>query len=150
MALITLTEATAWAEQTKMAPALVALDDALLTHLESEVLTTLNAAVDTSSWTTTSNTPQIVKTIISKLYVSWLIDRQYSEDEDLSAYAGRLAANASNLLTGIVSGDIEIIGVPSIGTGQPGFYPTDVSSSQTATSDDPSLGGPYFSMGAVF
>jgi hypothetical protein len=151
MALITLQEAAAWAEQNKMAPVIAALDTALLAQVESVVLGRISTAVTTTTWTTSADTPALAKTIIAQLYISWLIDRQYSEDEDLNAYAGRLAANAESLLAGIVSGDIEVPGVENtLGTGQPSFYPTDNSSAASPTLDDPSLGGPKFSMGATF
>ena len=151
MSLISIEEAQAWAEQTKMAKATVAIDTALLTQIESQVLARLSSAVTTTTWLTAATTPTLVHTIIAMLYISWLIDKFYAEDEDLNAYAGRLAANAEALMLGIIEGAIEIPGVenPS-GSGQPSFYPNDESSSQLATAADPSLGPAKFSMGTVF
>jgi hypothetical protein len=151
VARITIQDAQAWAEQTKMVSATAALDTNLLGQIEEEVLAQISTAVTTTSWTSDANTPALVKTIIARMYISWLIDKHYSEDEDLNAYAGRLAAGASALLNGIVSGDIEIPGVDNtLGSGQPSFYPNDASSASVATAADPSLGPAKFSMGVVF
>ena len=88
------------------------------------------------------STPQLVKTVISKLYVAWVIDRQYSEDDDLSAYAALLRGTAQTLMAGIVSSEIDIPGAAlgSSGDGLPSVYPTD---------NDP-ICGPAFTMDAVF
>ena len=151
MPLITIAEAQAWAEQTKMRKATEALDVPLLAQVESEVVARLSSATTTTTWLDPSSTPQLVRTIIAKMYISWLIDKFYAEDENLNAYAGRLAADASTLLLGIVAGDVEIPGVENTtGSGQPSFYPTDASSALLPTAADPSLGGPRFSMGTVF
>jgi len=132
-----------------MGPALAALDTNLLDQLESELIGRIEGyGVDVSSWTDDTNTPPLVQTIIAKKYVSWLIDRQYSEDEDLNAYAARLDANAEALMLGISNGEILLPGEDE--GGQPSFYPNDISSAQTPTADDPSLGPAKFSMGTIF
>jgi len=148
MARITLPEAQAWAEPTKLT--LASLDTELLAHIEEEVLRRVGVVVDTTTWVDSTTTPKIVKTAISKLYVSFLYDRQYSEDiESNSNWARRLADNAEMLITGIVDGTIEIPGTTG-DAGQPLFYPTDISSNTDPTFDDPSLGPAKFSMGMVF
>lgn len=148
MARILAAEAQAWAEGTKLT--ISSLDTALLAHIEEEVIRRVAVAVDTTAWTDSTNTPQIVKTAISKLYVSWFYDRSYSEDiADGSAYATRLNANAEMIITGIVDGTIEIPGAAA-DSGEPLFYPTDLSSASEPTDSDPSLGPAKFSMGMVF
>lgn len=148
---ITQQEAAAWGEPTKMGIALQSLDTALLDQLEGEILPRIQSTVDTTTWTDAVTTPQIVRTLIAKTYVSWLIDRQYSEDEDLNAYAARLMANATMLLEGIIDGSIEIPGVPdAANNGMPSFYPNDQSSAATPTYYDRSLGPARFSMGQIF
>jgi hypothetical protein len=82
-------------------------------------------------------TPGLAKTIIAKMYVAWLIDRQYSEDEGLSDYATLLRTSATVLLDGILSSEIDIPGAVVNSDGLPSSYPTD---------NDP---GPYFTMDAV-
>jgi hypothetical protein len=140
MARITLQEAKAWGEKTKLAPAFGALDTDLLDQIEVEVVGNLAAVADTSTWVDSTTTPSLAKTVIAKLYVAWLIDRQYSEDQELSAYAALLRASALSLQSQIVDGSIDIPGVIATGDGLPSGYPTDT---------DPEC-GPYFRMDAVF
>lgn len=150
MARITLEQAAAWGEQSKMASALTTLNTDLLDQIEAELLGRISGAgLNVGTWTNVATTPSIVQTIIAKKYVSWLIDRQYSTDVELSQYAARLDTNAEMLLQGILAGAIELPDQSTF-TGQPSFYPNDASSSQSPTYDDPSLGGPAFSMGQTF
>jgi hypothetical protein len=142
--LIALEDARAWGEKTKLAPAWEdGLDTVLLSQIQVEVLGHVASVADTSTWITSETTPDLVKTIIAKLYVAWLIDRQYSEDEDLSAYAALLRSSATILQTGIENSDIDIPGITTgdtAGDGMPSGYPTDI---------DPTV-GPYFTMDAIF
>jgi hypothetical protein len=146
---ITVAEAQAWAEGTKLT--VTTLDTELEAHLAEEVIRQLDSAFDVTTWTSDSTTPKLVRTIISKLYVAWLYDRQYSEDieQNGSNYADRLKENAAALLVGLIAGTIELPGVEDI-AGSPLFYPTDESSAMTPTVDDPSLGPAAFSMGMRF
>jgi hypothetical protein len=146
---ITLQEAQAWAEGTKLT--ISALDTNLLDHLEEEVVVRLSSAFpDYTTWTNSTTTPKLVRTIISKLYIAWVYDRQYSEDiGEGSVYSERLRTNAETLIVGLLDGTIELPGEPDT-SGSPLFYPTDASSAMTPTSDDPSLGPAAFSMGQVF
>jgi len=141
--LITIQEAQAWGEKTKLAPAWVSgLDEALLEQIQAEVLANIASVADTSTWVSSVTTPPLVKTILAKLYVAWVIDRQYSEDADLSDYSALLRAGAMGLLTSIVESEIDIPGTVTAtpGDGLPSVYPTDT---------DPEC-GPYFRMDAVF
>jgi hypothetical protein len=147
--LITLAEASAWGEKTKLAPALIELDSELLSQIVSEVLPHIGVVADTSTWVSTATTPKMVKTIIAKLYIAWVIDRQYSEDQDLSAYAALLRAGAMGLLTSIETSAIDIPGVTdtddTAGDGLPSSYPTDTSLDCYGRPY-----GPYFRMDQVF
>ena len=145
---ITVPEAQAWAEQTKLT--ISTLDTELEAHLAAEVITRLSSAFDTTTWTSDVTTPKLVRTIISKLYVAWVYDRQYSEDiEQGNNYADRLKQNAEGLMIGLIDGTIELPGLPDT-SGSPAFYPTDASSAQEPTFLDPSLGPAAFSMGKRF
>jgi hypothetical protein len=139
--LITLQEAQAWGEKTKLAPAWQnGLDAALLAQVQVEVLGWVASVADTSTWIDSDSTPALVKTIIAKIYVAWLIDRQYSEDEDLSAYATLLRTTAMALQDAILDSSVDIPGVIVEADGLPSSYPTDT---------DPA-DGPYFRMDRVF
>jgi len=148
MSRISIREAQAWAEGTKLTISI--LDTDLLDHMEEEVVQQLASGFDISTWTSETTTPKLVRTIISKLYVAWVYDRTYSEDiEQGNGYADRLKSNANNLLAGLLAGTIELPGVPDV-SGSPVFYPTDASSALEPTRDDPSLGPAAFSMGMKF
>jgi len=137
--LITLEEAQAWGEKTKLAPAWKdGLDQALLEQVQVEVLGNVGQVADTSTWVSSATTPSLVKTIIAKMYVAWLIDRQYSSDDDLSAYAALLRSTALVLQTSIVGSEIDIPGNTNSESGLPSSWPDDTTE------------GPYFCMDATF
>ena len=146
--LITTQEARAWGEKTKLAPAWVngQLDPDLLGQIQVEVLGNVASVADTSTWIDSDSTPAMVKTIIAKLYVAWLIDRQYSEDEELSEYAALLRATALSLQTSIREGDIDLPGAAdTAGDGLPSVYPNDNTTDSAGNSY-----GLYFTMDRVF
>lgn len=137
--LITLEEAQAWGEKTKLAPAWKdGLDLALLDQVQVEVLGNIGQVADTSTWISSGTTPDLVKTIIAKFYVAWLIDRQYSSDDDLSAYAALLRSTALALQNSIVASEIDIPGNTNTDSGLPSSWPDDTTE------------GPYFAMDTVF
>jgi hypothetical protein len=145
---ITVGEAQAWAEGTKLT--ITSLDTNLEQHISEEVIRRLDSAFDVTLWVDATGTPKLIRTIISKLYIAWLYDRQYSEDiEQGNNYADRLKQNAEALMTGLLDGTIVLPGVPDV-AGSPVFYPTDASSAQLPTVQDPSLGPAAFSMGSRF
>lgn len=136
--LITIQEAQSWGEKSKLQVALAAIDSNLLTQVQSEILGRLAAAYDTSTWISSATTPELAKTVISKFYVAWLIDRQYSEDGELSSYANLLRRTGQLLLDDIVSGEIDIPGQVSTGDGLPSSWPDDTTP------------GPYFCMESTY
>lgn len=147
---ITISEAKAWAEPTKLL--ITSLDTELLNLLEEEILSRISSAYTVTGWTNETNTPRLVRAAIAKAYVAWVYRRSYSEalsDTDTS-YADQLLANSELIVSGIVDGSIEVPGEPEPFTGSPAFYPTDASSLLEPTVDDPSLGPSKFSMGMVF
>lgn len=144
---VTTDKIQAWLEPTKLT--LIAPDLDLLEHLEEEVLVRLSAVADISNWVSPETTPRIVQVIITKIYAAWHIDRQYSENQDEnSEYATRLKENANMLIEGILEGIIKVPGQDLLGRAS--FYPNDSSSAMKPTRDNPSLGGPWFSLGKSF
>jgi hypothetical protein len=150
VSIITLAEAQGWMEKSKMTVS--NLDDALLSQVSAQVLARIQQTVDTTGWTTDTNTPKLVRSIIAMYYVSWYYSRVYSEEDGTNEYALRLLAMAEELLTGITSGIITLPEIPvlTVTTDSPLFYPTDASSAQDPTSDDPSLGPAKFTLGQIF
>lgn len=146
---ITAAEAQGWGEKTKLN--LSTLDTNLCVQIEEEVLSRIGSVYDTSTWIDPNSTPRLVRVIIAKLYVAWVYDRQYSENQtDGNDYAAMLRQNAEMLITGILDGTITIPTITPSGTQDPIFYPNDASSAQSPTADDPSLGPAKFSMGKTF
>lgn len=154
MARITVDEAKAWIDQAKLP--ISSLDDDLLLQLETEVLAQLSPIYDVTTWTDEVTTPKTVRVIIAKMYASWLYNRFYSEDqEELNDYAQHLNDNAKFVLKEIIDGNLDVIDddgdvVAPNNPQVPSFYPTNASSNLKPTLADPSLGGPYFSMGLRF
>lgn len=150
MARVTVSEVQAWLEPAKLT--LATLDEELVTQLEEEILVQLSPQYTVSDWLTPETTPKIVRVIVAKTYASFYIDRAYSENQDGgNDYAARLMANANMLLTGLISGSIDIPETPPINSSTaPSFFPTDMSSAQLPTSENPEFGGPYFSLGRAF
>lgn len=155
MARITVAEAQAWAEDSKLT--ITSLDLPLLTQAETLVLAKLGRAYDPitvqSLWVNDATTPQIVRILIALKYVSLYYDRQYSEDEGRNPWARRLDNIADDFLEQVLRGDIdipEVAGVTGVARA-PRFYPTDASSSEIGpTATDASAGPPKFSMEMVF
>lgn len=126
MAHITVTEAQAWLEGTKLT--IGALDTSLETQVASVVLAQLSNAYTVTAWTDNTSTPSLVRTIIAMKYAAWFYRRQYSENADDLDYADKLDAWADSLIAGIVSGAIALAEVPVGSTVElPSYYPTDTS-----------------------
>lgn len=152
MARVTQAELQAWAEGTKFKIVLTDTNSNLLTQIEEEVLARVGSAYDTTTWVDETTTPKLVRVAIAKLFVAWAYRRQYSEDlgENDATYAVQLEANAETIISGIVDGSIDIPGEGNSPSGEPVFYPTDVSTASCPTWDDRSLGAEKFSMNMVF
>jgi hypothetical protein len=151
MSRITVQNARGWVRTSKFG--VDELDVDLCDQIETEVLSRIRSAYDTSTWINETTTPSLVRTAIAKMYVSWLYAKTYSEDEEqVPEYARALQRNAEMLITGIIDGTIELSDATPAdsGSGRPSFYPDDTSSAQCPTFDDPSLGPAAFSMGKVF
>lgn len=155
MARIDVTEAQAWAEQSKLK--ITALDAALLAHVEAMVLAELNRAYDVTTvqalWVNPGTTPQLVRSLIAMRYVSLYYDRQYSENEGRNPWARRLDQMARDMMDSLATGAIdipEVAGVVGVARA-PRFYPTDASTAEAgATDQDPSAGPNSFSMNLAF
>jgi len=150
MARVTLAEIQGWLEPVKLT--LPSIDAELLANLEEETLAKISTVYDVTGWTNSTNTPKLIRTIISKYYASWIMDRFYSENQDEgNDYAKRLCDNADSIVMSILNRTIIIPEVPSSSVSDAAsYYPNDASSAQEPTIDNPSLGGPYFSLGRSF
>jgi hypothetical protein len=145
-------DAQAWLEATKT-NINNTLDTVLVTEVQETVLRKIDGTYDLSTCVSPATTPELLRTIIAMEYASRYYARAYSEDNDqVNRYALTLKNDAEALIVGILNGAISLPGVPPLGgnPGSPIFYPTDASSAQCPTHNDPSLGPAAFSMGKVF
>jgi hypothetical protein len=147
---IALTDAQPWAESSKLS--ITSIDANLDAALSVQLFARLASEFDVSTWTTPVLTPDLVSSILAMQYVSWQISRAYASDETESDYAIRLLGMAETLIQGLLDGTTILIEVPLVGVtnNDPGFYPSDDSSSLCPTVYDTSLGGPKFTMGVVW
>lgn len=124
---ITLPEAAQWLDKTKFTLEYVEADieasvstltlSKLAKQFPSEVLT----------WTNETNTPNLVRVVISMRYAAAVYRRQYAEvTERMPSYPQNLDKYATSILDDICSGTLDLIDVTAIPPAQqPSFYPTD-------------------------
>jgi hypothetical protein len=152
MAIISLADANAWADGSKLN--ITVLDVALEAAQTAEVFARLSNVYAVSGWTSSANTPDLVRKIIAMLYMGWFYQRTYSDDEATNSYGLMLIAQAERLLDGLEDGTLTIDGAaPSTSAGilsTATFYPTDASSAVPPTFDDSSLGDAKFTMGTIW
>lgn len=154
-------DVNAWFESTKLdlspdprRPATEGLNEELEEQVSSYILTRLGAQFPTyTTWVDRDTTPVIVRTLIAMWYAAAYYDLHYADDAENNAFADKLRQMVELQLSGILSGQIPIPELPDENqttSGQPSFFPNDLSSSLEPTPDNPSDGGPYFMMGSVF
>jgi len=151
MAHITVAEANAWLESTKLNVS--SIDTAVEGHASQNILSRLASVFDTSTWINETLTPKLVRTLISMYYVSYIYDRVYADDgENTSNYAFILRRNADFLIGGLLNGSVVLEEIPDVVTDlmDPVFFPNDQSSLNEPSDDFPSDGPPAFTMGQVF
>jgi hypothetical protein len=142
-------EAQAWSEDTKLP--LAEFDPALISQVEAWVMGKLATAFDTTTWVDAVTTPELVRQVIAMMYVHRLYNRAYSGDPDnMNDYAMWLRAEALNLIDGLIAGSIVMDGITVPTTGDPSFYPNDLSSSLEPDYYDKSLGDAKFNTGGKF
>lgn len=148
MSYISVADASAWTEPSKLT--IGTIEPKLEEHAAELIINRVSGTFNTSQWADTSSTPKLIRTLIAMEYVAWLYDRTYSDLNEGSTYAALLRQTIDSNIAGILAGSITMDDATSISPRGPSFYPTDLSSSQEPTYDDPSLGGPAFMMGSVF
>lgn len=140
--IIELADVTGWIDPSTEKLVITQLDDALSISLSTILLASLSGIYDVSAWTDPSTTPSLVKKILGMQYIGWLILRIYAEDEDSSAYAEKLIAEADTLIAGLTSGAIAITDIPVVVSDlrTPSFYPN----------GKDLCDGPVFKMGEIW
>lgn len=131
MAHVTVAEVQSWLDPAKLP---LAANDPLPEEVNAAtgVLSRLASVYPTEvgNWTNESNTPILVRVIISALTAAYRYNKIYSEEEDAgNRYANKLEARALELLEMVVNGDVlltDVPGIEDITTFDPLFWPTDV------------------------
>ena len=128
------------------------VDPDLESSVALEIFSQVGQVHDTTIWLSPTTTPKLVLKILAMFYVGWYYERVYSEDDAPNNYGLLLVARGQRLIDGIIAGTVELIDitVPAKNNEQPDFYPTDASSLLLPTFEDPSLGGPAFTMGKIW
>lgn len=160
MAHFSIFEVNSWADQVKLQ--IDRIDAALEDSVWDQIVAVAANAYDTTTWVDESTTPSLIRKIAAMEYVSWMINRIYSEDEGVSPYAAVLHRRADTLLSGIADGTVILTDAVSSSLNDtiPAFYPNEASSAMptphdpsvawSAWTDDQSVGPSKFSMGSVF
>ena len=152
MAIFTVAQVNGWLDPTKAV--IASLDTELGNVIEERTLSSLEKRFDTSGWTTTGNTPELVQQCCALSYAGAVYSRSYSEDitgiED--TYGVKLSQDGSRMLEGILDGTFELRDLTDyVNPDKPGFYPTDAST--TLYDTDPTNAGATpiaFKMNQVF
>ena len=82
-------------------------------NVSTEVLSTVAARYDTSTWTTRTTTPQLIRSIISAQVAAIRYRKHYADQIDELPYADWLDQWAMTILKGIVGGSIALLDIPS-------------------------------------
>jgi len=153
MAHISVDDANAWLEATKLDLTASDLDADLELQVSTQILNRLGIVFDVSGWSTRETTPRLVRSIIAMEYVAWVYDKTYADNEDANSYAALLRQHVEANITGLMAGNITLPEVdpnPAQDTSEPVFFPNDASSANEPSMDFPSDGPPAFMMGTVF
>src|SRR5688500_1621113 len=108
MSHIDVTDAKAWTEDTKVGVEFDELDDDLEAQVSRLVISRLSSRLTTSAWTGENSTPKLVKTLIAMYYASFVYDKVYSTDDELSAYAELLRRQADLNIEALLAGTITL------------------------------------------
>lgn len=125
MSIVAKEDVQQWLEQTKLT--LTELDASLTATATTLTFATIGSVYDTTLWTTTANTPAIIKVIVSMLIAAWTHNRAYSENSGPSDYGLWLEEKAMSMLDGLKNGEIDITEIPGqISDTLIAFYPNDL------------------------
>lgn len=132
MAHVGVDDVNTWLEASKLSVS--EIEPGLDVYATGLIVGALISRFDTTTWVDEATTPSLVKQLIAMLYAAAFYRREYSEDlvdgTGLN-WAQWLESSAGGYVSQIVSGVIDIIGLPGevdAGLALPAFYPTDESS----------------------
>ena len=82
-------------------------------NVSAEVLSTVAARYDTSTWIDRSTTPELIRSIISAQVAAIRYRKHYADQVDELSYADWLDQWAMHILKGIVGGAIALLDIPA-------------------------------------
>ena len=128
------------------------VDGDLEESVRVEIFSQVGVRYDTTTWINTADTPKLILKIMAMFYVGYYYQRVYSEDDNPNNYGFLQIQRGQRLIDGIIADAVDLpdIVIPPKNNSQPSFFPNDASSALVANFDDPSLGGPKFTMSKVF
>ena len=108
----------------------------LATSAKSHVYSKVALAYDTTSWTDETNTPDLIRSLISMFIAAWLYNKEYADGATEAGSYGRWLYNQAEVIrNGLYNGTLIIEDVdPKFDRTQPGVFETD----------------PVFEMGRIF
>ncbi len=81
-------------------------------NVSAEVLSTVAARYDTSTWIDRSTTPELIRSIISAQVAAIRYRKHYADQIDELPYADWLDQWAMTIMNGIVGGSIALLDIP--------------------------------------
>jgi hypothetical protein len=123
---VTPAEVQAWLEETKLP--LVEIDQGLHEAARVLVFSHLAEVYDTSGWTTSTNTPSLVRQVVAIYIAAWVYNRAYSSVSiEGPTYGDKLIAMAESILVSIVNGNADLTDADSsiARSTSPEFVPND-------------------------
>lgn len=145
---ISVNDVRAWVD-TSLLP-VNTLETELEAQIGARIMAVIQEAYDTTTWTSPSSTPVLVRSVIAMIYASNLYEKAYAHEDGGARYALSLRQQAEALLRGIVDGSVLLPDAgqdPNAGE-QPSFYPNDSSVELVGRKAVPVE--PKFSMGILW
>lgn len=136
MPVITEPEVQQWLETTKLD--VPSVDTELELTARTMVFGKVGQSYDTTTWVDPASTPRLIRSAVAMLVAAWTYARAYSEDDSsTSGYAKWLESKALDLADSITSGtsDLSEVAGDPVSSGQPAFFPTDNTGTETALDD---------------
>jgi len=127
MPLFELNEAQQWLSKEKLK--LDSIDAELAKSAREIIYGKLSVAFDTSGWNNVTNTPSLIRSILSMWYAGKVYQRGYAEESVNDSYGDKLCEDAITLTVALVEGHLTLGDEVPLdqSRSRPGFYPTDAS-----------------------
>lgn len=123
---VDVTEVQQWIQDDRLQ--VTDVDPVLESSAFSRTVSVLALRYDTSTWTDATNTPDLIRSVVSMLMAAYIINRSHAEvTGDVDSYGVHLESSALELLGALADGSILVEDdvVSEYSTGQAAVWPTD-------------------------